>query len=153
MFSSPLFCRHGEKITKAVSAAAENRAVKAVQEVAASRAWERLQEKLEAGGEPLINKVLNFLECNAAAEPEILDPAAPFRRNLSKFGDLQLKELKYLLQLFHGLKWAENICRRVRLASARSLVCWALGVEFKESLPGTNFEEVGQAAAKRYLES
>jgi hypothetical protein len=37
------------------SCAAESRAVKAVEEVAASKAWERLQEKLEEGGEGLVN--------------------------------------------------------------------------------------------------
>jgi hypothetical protein len=44
------------KRLKAASASAEARAVK----VAASKAWERLQEKLQEGGVALVNKLLNF---------------------------------------------------------------------------------------------
>ena len=44
------------KRLKAVSASAEERAVRAVEEVAASKAWELLQEKLQEGGEALVNR-------------------------------------------------------------------------------------------------
>ena len=83
------------KRLKAASACAEDRAVKVVEEVAASKACELLQEKLQAGGEALANKLLNFCQCGAAA-PATIQDSTPYRRNLSKLGDLNLKELKFL---------------------------------------------------------
>ena len=120
----------GKKIRRS-SAVAEARSVKAVEEVASGRALERLMEKLEEGGDVLVNRVLNFLECQAA-EHDILDLQAPFRRNLAKFGDLTLKDLRPLFAAMHGALWAEQIIKRVRLQSARSLLCYAVNVDYKD---------------------
>ena len=79
----------GKKQLKAASASAEDRAVKAVEAVSASKAWERLQEKLQEGGEKLVNKLLNFCECSAA-EPGICADSTPYRKNLTKISDLTL---------------------------------------------------------------
>ena len=51
----------GKKIRR-TSQLAEVRAVKAVEEVAAGKAMERLMAKLEEGGEALVNRILNILD-------------------------------------------------------------------------------------------
>ena len=137
------------KRLKAASASAEERAVRAVEEVAASKAWELLQEKLQEGGEALVNKILNFVQCGAA-EPATIQEHAPFRRNLSKLGDLNMKELKFLFEAFHGSAWAERICRTIRLASGRSLLCWAVQGEFKDLVPGKTWGDLQDVCFKQY---
>jgi len=109
------------KRLKAASASAEERAVKAVEEVAASKAWELLQEKLQEGGKALVNKILNFVQCGAA-EPATLQESAPYRRNLSKLGDLNMKELRFLFEAFHGGAWAEHICSTTSAISTTNAI-------------------------------
>ena len=138
------------KRLKAASASAEEKAIKAVQEVAASKAWERLQEKLQEGGEALVNKLLNFCECGAA-EPGQIQDSTPYRRNLSKLGDLILRELRFLLGAFHGGEWGDHICKTVKLASGRSLLCWAVDGELKDSLPGANFGHLRETLQEQYI--
>lgn len=133
------------------SAAAEIRAVKAVEEVAAGKAMERLQAKLEEGGEALVNRVLNFLDCSAA-EPDYMDLQSPFRKNLVRFGDLSLRDLRVLFTAWHGPIWAEQIVRRIRLQSGRALATWALGVEPKDFLPGNSLGELRDLCTARYNE-
>jgi hypothetical protein len=140
----------GKKIRR-TSQLAEVRAVKAVEEVAAGKAMERLMAKLEEGGEALVNRVLNILDCSAA-EPDYADLHSPFRRNLSRFGDLNLKELRILFCAWHGPLWAEQIVRKVRLGSGRALVAWALSVELKDFLPGSTMAELRDLTTCRYSE-
>ena len=137
------------KRLKAVSASAEERAVRAVEEVAASKAWELLQEKLQEGGEALVNKILNFVQCGAA-EPATIQESAPFRRNLGKLGDLSMKEIRFILEAFHGSAWAEHICRTVRLASGRSLLCWAIQGDLKDRVPGKTWGELREICSMHY---
>ena len=141
----------GKKL-KAASASAEDRAVKVVEEVAASKAWELLQERLQEGGEALVNKLLNFCQCGAA-EPATLQDSTPCRRNLSKLGDLSMKELKFLWESFHGSAWAEYLSKTVRLASGRSLLFWAVGGEAKDRIPGKTLGEVRALCVEQYLQS
>ena len=140
------------KRLKAASASAEDRAVKVVEEVAASKAWELLQEKLQEGGEALVNKLLNFCQCGAA-EPSTLQDSTPYRRNLSKMGDLSLKELKFVWESFHGSAWAEHICKTVRLASGRSLLFWAVQAESKDLLPGQTLGDLRAVCLRQYQQS
>ena len=140
------------KRLKAASASAEDRAVKVVEEVAASKAWELLQEKLQEGGEALVNKLLNFCQCGAA-EPSTLQDSTPYRRNLSKMGDLSLKELKFVWESFHGSAWAEHICKTVRLASGRSLLFWAVQAEAKDLLPGQTLGDLRAVCLRQYQQS
>ena len=140
----------GKKHLKAASASAEDRAVKAVEAVSASKAWERLQEKLQEGGEKLVNKLLNFCECSAA-EPSAITDSTPYRQNLYKVGDLSLKEIRFLFQAFHGSAWAEHICKTVRLASGRCLLAWAIDGDIKDSLPGTTLGHLRDKCVEQYL--
>ena len=140
------------KRLKAASASAEDRAVKVVEGVAASKAWELLQEKLQEGGEALVNKLLNFCQCGAA-EPSNLEDSTPYRRNLSEMGDLSMKELKFLWESFHGSAWAEHICKTVRLASVRSLLFWAVQAEPKDSLPGKTLGDLRALCLRQYHRS
>jgi len=114
-----------------------------VEEVAASKAWELLQEKLQDGGEALVNKILNFCQCGAA-EPATLQGSTP------RLGDLNMKELKFLFEAFHGSAWAEHICRTVRLASGRSLLCWAVQGELKDLVPGKTLGDLRDICLKQY---
>ena len=139
------------KRLKAASASAEERAVRAVEEVAASKAWELLQEKLQEGGEALVNKILNFVQ-RGAAEPAAIQESAPFRRNVSKLGDLTMKELRFLLEAFHGSAWAEHICRTVKLASGRCLFCFAIQGDLKDRILGKTWGELRDLCSTQYQE-
>ena len=139
-----------KQLLKAASASAEERAVKAVEAVSASKAWERLQEKLQEGGEKLVNKLLNFCECSAA-EPGVCTDSTPYRRNLAKLGDLTLKEIRFLFEAFHGSAWAEHICKTVRLASGRCLLAWAIDGDTKDSIPGTTLGHLRDKCVEQYL--
>lgn len=140
------------KKLRRASHASEVKAVRAVEEVAAGKAMERLIARLEEGGESLVNRVLNFLDCSAA-EPDYQDLSLPYRRNLSRFSDLTLRELRVLFQAWHGQLWAEQIVRKVRLQSGRALVAWALAVELKDFLPGSCMLELRDLCTARYTES
>ena len=98
----------------------------------ASRARERLDELLEEGGDPLVQKVLNFIEFGSSQQ---WDEQAPLHRNMRRFGDLQFRELTAIMESWHGLLWAAAVTKRVRLPACRSLVCWAMGVDAGEALP------------------
>jgi hypothetical protein len=149
MASSTKAAAASGKRLKAASASAEDRAVKVVEEVAASKAWELLQEKLQEGGEALVNKLLNFCQCGAA-EPATLQDSTPYRRNLCNLGNLNMKELKFLWESFHGSAWAEHICRTVRLPSGRSLLCWAVQGEPKDLVPGKTVGDLRDICLKQY---
>ena len=138
------------KRLKAASTSAEERAVRVIQEVAASKAWERLQERLQEGGEALVNKLLNFCECGAA-EPGQIQDSTPYRRNLGKIGDLTLKELRFLFGAFHGSAWAEHICKTVKLASGRCLLRWAIDADFKDEMPGATFGHLRELCMEQHL--
>ena len=140
------------KKLRRASHASEVKAVRAVEEVAAGKAMERLIARLEEGGESLVNRVLNFLDCSAA-EPDYQDLSLPYRRNLSRFSDLTLRELRVLFQAWHGQLWAEQIVRKVRLQSGRALVAWALAVELKDFLPGSCMLELRDRCTALYNES
>ncbi len=129
----------------------EEKTLKSLEQVCASKAYERLQEKLQEGGEALVHKVLAFLECQQgnAAEPEA-DLQAPYRRNLSRFGDLGLKDLRVIFSAFHGTLWAEQIVKRVRLAAARCLLFWAASVDSADFLPGSCLQHLLDALAPPY---
>ena len=140
------------KRLNAASASAEDRAVKVVEGVAASKAWELLQEKLQEGGEALVNKLLNFCQCGAA-EPSNLEDSTPYRRNLYKMGDLNMKELRFTLESFHGSAWAEHICKTVRLASGRSLLFWAVQADSKDPVPGKTLGDLRAVCLMHYQQS
>ena len=128
----------------------EEKTLKSLEQVCASKAYERLQEKLQEGGEAVVHKVLAFLECQAqAAEPEA-DLQAPYRRNVSRFGDLGLKDLRVIFASFHGTLWAEQIVKRVRLPAARCLLFWAVSVDGVDFLPGSCLQHLLDALAPLY---
>ena len=113
----------------------------------ASRARERLGELLEEGGDPLVQKVLNFIEFGSSQQ---WDEQAPLHRNTRRFGDLQFRELTAIMESWHGRPWAAAVTKRVRLPACRSLVCWAMGVDAGEALPRRHLAALRDVCKMQY---
>ena len=113
----------------------------------ASRARERLDEFLEEGGDPLVRKVLNFIEFGSSQQ---WGEQAPLHRNVRRFGDLQFRELTAIMESWHGQLWAAAVTKRVRLPACRSLVCWAMGVDAGEALPRRHLAALRDVCKMQY---
>lgn len=145
---------HGRACTamsrKRTSRTAEDRLLGNMDQLLAGKSYERLQELLQEGGEALVQKVINFIEYGVKKEVDEADRHKPFHKNVTKFGDLSLKELKVLFCSFHGPMWGEQLCGSVRLPACRSLLSYALKVELGDRLPRKCLADLADVCKTRY---
>ena len=118
-----------------------------------SKAHEKLMERLEEGGEELMQKVLNFIEYGLEEDRKAADLRKPFHRNIRAFAQLSLEHVRALMQTFHGRLWADQLARRTRLPQLRQLLYFALNVDTGDYLPEKNMYDLAKACQPRYLES
>ena len=110
-------------------------------------------QHLEEGGETLLQKVLNFIECGREEDSKEADMHKPFHRNTRTFAHLSLEQIRALMSEWHGPMWAEQLARRVRLQQMRQLLYFALKVDPGDYLPEKNLHDLAQACQPRYEES
>lgn len=130
--------------------AQEQKLHETVESLLRSRAYTRLQEHLEDGGEELVQKTLNFVEYTLQQRESEEDLHKPLHRNIRSFSDLTGEHIKVLLQTFHGPLWAEQLVKKLRVQTLKHLLCLALRVELKDFLPDRCLADLRSSCQARY---